>query len=156
MSLTIVPVTFRQACAYVAELHRHHKPPRGHKFSIGVADETGELRGVAMIGRPVARAYDDGRTAEVNRTCTDGYRNANSMLYGAAWRAAKAMGYTRMITYTQEGETGASLRGAGWQVVGERKARGSWKDSTADARLRTMRDDDGAGGVQRTLWEVAV
>lgn len=151
--LTIVPLSFRQAKEFVARLHRHHKPPVGHKFSIGVIDETGELRGVAMIGRPVARHYDDGRTAEVNRTCTDGCPNANSALYSAAWRAAKAMGYTRLITYTQAGESGSSLRGAGWTVVGERKARGSWAES--GVQLRDLRDPDGSGGIQRTLWEVA-
>lgn len=151
--LTIVPLSFRQAKEFVARLHRHHKPPVGHKFSIGVIDEAGELRGVAMVGRPVARHYDDGRTAEVNRTCTDGCPNANSALYSAAWRAAKAMGYTRLITYTQAGESGSSLRGAGWTVVGERKARGSWAESSV--QLRDLRDPDGSGGIQRTLWEVA-
>lgn len=149
-----VPVTFRQACAFVASLHRHHKPPRGHKFSIGCEDEAGTLRGVAMVGRPVARAYDTGRVAEVNRTCTDGCPNANSCLYGAAWRASKAMGYRTTITYTQEGESGASLRAVGWRRVREIPARGSWADSTADGRLRAMRDPEGSGGVARVLWAI--
>ena len=100
--LDVVPVTFRQASAFVVQLHRHHDAPRGTRFCLGVEDETGLLRGVAMVGRPVARAYDDGRTLEVNRTCTDGCPNANSALYGAAWRAAKALGYRRLVTYTQE------------------------------------------------------
>lgn len=153
--LTIVPLTFRAACAFVEQHHRHHKAPRGHKFSIGVVDEVGELRGVAMVGRPVARAYDDGFTAEVNRTCTDGCPNANSSLYAAAWRTARGMGYTRLITYTQEGESGASLKGAGWRVIAQRMARGSWAESTGDERLKAMRDEQGAGGVQRQPWEVA-
>jgi hypothetical protein len=153
--LEVVPLTFRQASAFVAKYHRHHDPPRGTKFCIGVIDEAGELRGVAMVGRPVARHYDDGRTAEVNRTCTDGCPNANSALYGACWRSAKAMGYLRLITYTQAGESGASLRGAGWRVIAERPARGSWAQSTTDPRLLELRDPVGAGGVQRTLWEVA-
>lgn len=153
MKLEIVPLTFRQAAAFVVENHRHHGVPRGTKFCIGVIDEDADLRGVAMVGRPLARAYDDGRTAEVNRTCTDGCPNANSALYGACWRTAKAMGYLRLITYTQAEESGASLRGAGWQVVGERKARGSWAQSTSDPRLLQMRDRIGAGGVERTLWE---
>jgi len=153
LRLDVVPLTFREACAFVERFHRHHKPPRGHKFSLGVIDENRQLRGVAMVGRPVARAYDDGATAEVNRTCTDGCPNANSALYAAAWRAARGMGYRRLITYTQAGESGASLRGAGWRVIAERKARGSWADSTADERLKAMRDVDGVGGIQRTLWE---
>lgn len=98
--MEIRPVTFRQAGAFVASLHRHNKPPRGHKFSVGLFDQE-RLVGVAMAGRPVARAIDNGLTLEINRTCTDGTKNANSMLYGACRRAAWAMGYRRCITYTQ-------------------------------------------------------
>lgn len=144
--LRIVPVSFAEASAFVAAHHRHHAPPVGHKFSIGVA--RGEvLVGVAMVGRPVARHLDDGATLEVNRTATDGTKNANSMLYGAAWRAARALGWSRLITYTQAGESGASLRGAGWRVVGERAARAGW---TAPSRPRELR---GTEGVARLLWE---
>lgn len=150
MSLELVPVTFRQAQAFIAEHHRHHKPPRGMKFCLGVADGN-ELVGVATVGRPVARAYDDGYTLEVNRTCTIEVPNVNSMLYGAAWRAAKSLGYRRLITYTQEGESGASLRAAGWRVIAEREARASWAESSVT--LRHLRDADGPGGVQRSLWE---
>lgn len=144
LQLEIIPLTFRAACAFVAEHHRHHKPPIGAKFSIGVVDDTNTLRGVAIVGRPIARAFDDGRTAEVNRTATDGCPNANSALYGAAWRAAKAMGYRRLITYTQADETGISLRAAGWRIVAERPARGSWAESSVI--LRGMRDQAGPGG----------
>jgi hypothetical protein len=148
--LEIVPITFRDACEFVAIHHRHHKPPRGCRFTLGVATDE-RLVGVAMVGRPVARHYDDGRTLEVNRTCTDGTANANSALYAAAWRVAKALGYRRLITYTQAGESGGSLRGAGWRIVGERPARPSWaSDSVA---LRHLRHPVGAGGVERTLWE---
>lgn len=151
--MIIVPVTFRQACAIVQSLHRHHKPPRGHKFSIGVQNGDGLLCGVAMVGRPVARAFDNGTTAEVIRTCTDGTRNANSMLYGAARKAAFAMGYRRILTYIEEGETGASLRAAGWWKVKDLPPRGNWAASTKDERLKAMRDVDGRGGVARQLWE---
>ena len=148
--LTIVPLSLRQANEVVAQLHRHHKPARGHKFSIGVHD--GEhLVGAAIVGRPVARAYDDGHTLEVNRTVTDGTPNANSALYGAAWRIAREMGYDRLITYTQDGESGASLRGAGWKIVGQRPPRGSWSESSV--KLKHLRDEVGNGGVGRTLWE---
>lgn len=153
--MKVVPITFRAACAYVAEHHRHNKPPRGHKFSIAAQAE-GEIVGVAMAGRPVARAFDDGFTIEVNRTCTDGHRNANSMLYGAVWRAAKAMGYLRAITYTQGDETGASLRAAGWRRVKDLPARKGWAESTADPLLKLMRDPVGNGGVDRVLWEIRV
>lgn len=151
MGLTIVPVTFRAACAFVAEHHRHNKPPRGHKFSIGVCDDEGRLRGVAMVGRPVARSFDDGLTAEVNRTCTDGCPNANSALYGASWRIASAMGYRRMVTYTQAEESGSSLTAAGWVKLRDLPARKSWVDSSI--ALRAIRDPVGNGGVERALWE---
>jgi len=157
-TLRIVPVTFRQACAFIAAHHRHHQPPRGMKFAVGV--QNGELRGVATAGRPVARAYDDGLTLEVNRTCTDGTANANSMLYGSVWRAAKAMGYRRCITYTQDGESGASLKAAGWVKVKDLPARDSWAGSSV--ALKALRADGedlfgrpaGSGGVARMLWEV--
>lgn len=153
MSLTIVPITFRAAGAFVAAHHRHNKPPRGTKFCIGVCDDDGQLRGVAMVGRPVARHYDDGLTAEVNRTCTDGCPNANSALYGAAWRIAQAMGYRRLVTYTQADEPGSSLTAAGWVKLRDLPARKGWAASSV--ALRATRDPVGNGGVDRALWERA-
>lgn len=150
--MEIVPISFRQACAFVAEHHRHNKPPRGMKFAIGLTRPDGELAGVVIAGRPVARALDDGRTVEVNRTCTDGTRNANSMLYGAAWRCAKAMGYLRALTYTQADESGASLQAAGWIREAELPARGSWADSSV--KLAHLRDAVGNGGVARVRWSI--
>lgn len=147
MSLRIVPVTWQDACGFIGMWHRHHRPPRGHKFCLGVADELDILRGVATVGRPVPRAYQDGLTLEVNRTATDGARNANSMLYGACWRAAKALGYRRLITYTQDGESGASLRAAGYRVIAQRPARKGW-DMPSRPRIAT-----GTEGIPRTLWE---
>ena len=126
--LELVPITQREAFAYVERLHRHHKPPRGSVFQLGAAKD-GEIVGVAIVGRPVARGMQDGWTLEVNRCCTDGTRNACSFLYGAAWRVAKALGYRKLITYTLPEEGGASLRGAGWTVVGEVYAR-SWSCKT--------------------------
>lgn len=150
MSLALRPVTLREAAAFIATHHRHHKPPRGHKFSIGVADGA-ELVGVITVGRPVARCFDDGVTAEVNRSCVlESARNANSMLYGAARRAAVAMGYTRVVTYTQDGESGASLRAAGFRLDARRPARGSWAESSV--ALKHLRDELGTGGVDRLLW----
>ena len=115
--LALTPVSLAQANAFVALHHRHHKPVTGHKFSIGCTKE-GQLVGVAIVGRPVSRYLDNGLTLEVNRLCTDGTKNACSMLYAAAWRAAKAMGYQKIITYTLDTENGASLRAAGWTCTG--------------------------------------
>ena len=149
--MVIIPITLRAAKAFVLEHHRHNKPPTGHKFSIGL-EHASELIGVACAGRPIARSFDDGLTVEVNRTCTLGHKNANSMLYGAIWRCAKAMGYTRCITYTQAGECGASLRAVGWIKVKQLPSRKSWKESSGASKVK--RDEIGAGGVERILWEI--
>ena len=115
--LELTPVTLKEANAFVALHHRHHRPVTGHKFSIGCSI-MGELVGVAIVGRPVSRYLDDGFTLEVNRLCTTGEKNACSFLYAAAWRAAQAMGYRKIITYTLASENGASLRAAGWKCTG--------------------------------------
>lgn len=145
--MVITPITLRDACAFIAEHHRHNRPPRGWKFGVGLM-QNGALVGVATAGRPVARKLDDGITLEVNRTCTNGARNANSMLYGAVWRAGKAMGYRRVITYTQHGESGASLRAAGFVLVKHLPANTGW-----DVPSRP-RSDIGSAGVARLLWEI--
>jgi hypothetical protein len=111
------PITVRAASCFVAEHHRHHDPPRGAKFCLA-AWHDGRLVGVAMVGRPVSRMLDNGTTAEVIRVATDGTRNACSFLYGAAKRAAQAMGYRKVLTYTLIEESGASLRAVGWNRVG--------------------------------------
>ena len=144
--MNIRPISLKTAQQFVRDNHRHNRPPVGHKFSVGLFDGD-KLLGVATAGRPVARALDDGLTLEVTRTCTDGTRNANSMLYGAIVRAAKALGYARCVTYTQHGESGASLRGAGWAVAAQLPARAGWN---APARPRA---DIGSGGVDRIRWE---
>ena len=111
--LELRPLTLRKANAAVLELHRHHGVVQGHLWSIS-AWRAGRLVGVAIIGRPVAGALWDGRTCEVTRVATDGTRNACSFLYGAAWRAARALGYVRALTYTLASEPGTSLLAAGW------------------------------------------
>lgn len=116
--LRLKPVSLREANEYVRKRHRHHKPVAGHKFSIG-CETDGELAGVVIAGRPVSRYLDDGKTLEVTRLCTDGTKNACSFLYSAAARAAAAMGYDRIITYTLDTENGASLRAAGWICQGQ-------------------------------------
>jgi hypothetical protein len=149
IALHLVPVRSREARRFVAMWHRNHQPPKGQIFAVGAADDDGVLRAVAIAGRPVARHFDNGQTLEVTRTATDGTFNANSMLYGACTRAAWALGYTRIITYTQAGESGASLRGAGWRVVAHRPAHPGWD---RPSRPRTAL---GTEHIPRTLWEAA-
>ena len=146
MTLNLQPITFAEACEFIRKYHRHHAPPQGHKFSIAVNDGE-KVVGVATIGRPVARGFDNGYTAEVTRCCTDGTKNAASMLYGASWRAAKAMGYRRLITYTLKEELGTTLQASGWKVVGQTHG-GNWNCA---ARPRV----DSANQGQKVLWEAA-
>jgi len=125
--MRVTRVSRSEANAFVAAHHRHHKPVVGAVFNIG-AELGGKLVGVVIVGRPVSRHRDDGATAEVTRLCTDGTRNACSFLYQAAARAAFALGFDKIGTYTLESEGGASLRGAGWKLIGERGG-GSWSRS---------------------------
>ena len=110
--LDLQPITLREANAFVAQHHRHHPPARGCVCAVAVNDGTA-VRGVAIVGRPKARMLQDGFTAEVVRVATDGAHNACSMLYGACWRACRALGYRRLVTYTLPEEGGGSLRAAG-------------------------------------------
>lgn len=121
--LTLVPLSVKAAMAFVAENHRHHPRVVGGLFAVGLADNS-QLVGVAIVGRPVARMIA-GDTAEVTRLCSLGTKNACSMLYNACARAAKALGYRKIITYTLESESGASLKAAGWALVG-RAGGGTW------------------------------
>ena len=122
--LELTPINLDEANQFVLEHHRHYGPVPGAKFCIAVSNEVG-IRGVLICGRPVARPLDDGWTLEVTRCCTDGTRNACSILYGAARRAARALGYRRLVTYTSTEESGASLRAAGYRCLYQVRGR-SW------------------------------
>lgn len=138
-------ITLDEANAFVRVAHRHHPPVVGHLFSIGafVGDS---LRGVVIVGRPVSRHRDDGVTAEVTRLCTDGTKNACSFLYGRAAKAAFALGFQRIGTYTLPDEGGASLRATGWKLIGERGG-GEW--SAPSRPRKTMKSPTGT----KLLWE---
>ncbi|KKL52335.1 hypothetical protein LCGC14_2286450, partial [marine sediment metagenome] len=85
----------------------------------------------------------DGWTLEVTRVCTvNGFKNAASMLYGAAWRAAKAMGYKRVISYILDSEKGTSLVAAGYQEVG------------AAGSIMTQKDWYSYGEIRYTLSQI--
>ena len=136
MSLSLAPITQKDAKAFVARLHRHNEAPLTSVFqvSVRVGEET---VGVAMVGLPKARMSCDGRTLEVNRTCTDGARNANSMLYGACARAAKALGWGRLITYTLPSESGASLKASGWTHEKDVDSKGTWEAKRGKGAYQT-------------------
>lgn len=142
------PITFREANAWIEQHHRHSVPPRGMKFAVA-AQLGDEIVGVALVGRPVARGLDDGYTAEVLRVCTrtddERAKNVCSFLYATCWRACRAMGYRRCVTYTRSDEAGTSLVAAGWRVVGEVTKR-SWH---TPSRPRVDRDER----QERLRWE---
>lgn len=147
MSLRLVPISQRAAREACANWHRHNPPPRGDVFRVGICTDDGCLVCVGFGGRPVARHLDDGQTIEVTRVASDGTRNATSMAYGALTRAAFALGYRRVITYTQADESGASLRAAGWKVIASRPPRSGWNCASRPA------DDARYLPAERTLWE---
>lgn len=125
MTLELVPITLDEANEFIRRHHRHHLPPQGWKWGVAVSDGS-RIVGVITVGRPVARHYDDGMTLEVTRCCTDGTKNACSMLYGAARRVAMGLGYKRLITYTLGEEDGTSLAAAGWRPKRELVGGGDW------------------------------
>lgn len=141
--LKAVPVTQKRAAEFVKEMHRHHPPARGDLFRVG-AQVDGKLVGIAQVGRPVARALDDGKTCEVIRLCTDGTDNACSFLYARAARIAAAMGYERIITYILEEEPGTSLKAAGW----EKEALVAGRSWSCKSRPR----EDHAPTCNKTRW----
>lgn len=155
MTLRIVPMSLDAANEYIDRVHRHNDPLPGHKFSIGVRDGEGLLRGVALIGNPSAPALQkDPLLIEIRRVCTDGAKNACSKLYGAARRACREMGYETVITYTLPSEGGASLRAAGF-VLDKDDAGGQASDwhsrpgRTAGTRKRLPPENDLVGGKWR-------
>lgn len=144
--LSVMPISLATANAFVAAWHRHSGQVQGHRWSVGAFGRDLTLHGVAIVGRPVSRALDDGATVEVTRLATDGARNLCSLLYGAARREARRRGYTRVVTYTLVSETGASLRAAGFVPVAAVRPDGWDRPS----RVRKPRP-----AVARTRWESA-
>ncbi len=139
MRYRIRPVTLADARRFVAEHHSHNGPPRGHIVSLGIETHPGgELVGVAIGGRPVARALDDGGTAEIVRVCIrDGeWDNACSMAYGSMRRALVALGHRRIFTYTLACEKAACVRAAGFRKDADLPERKAW-DTPSRPRVQT-------------------
>src|SRR3990167_2362301 len=145
MPLELQPITYDEACEFIRRHHRHHLPPQGWKFGIAVNDGE-KVVGVITVGRPVARKLDNGWTLEVTRCCTAGTKNAPSMLYGAASRAAFSLGYKRLVTYTLQAEPGTSLKSANWRNIGLAGG-GNWN---VKSRPRV----DSGITEQKQLWEI--
>jgi hypothetical protein len=151
--MKVIPISISEANKFVANFHRHNKPVQGAKFAIGASDGE-ELIGVAIVGRPVSRHLDDGETAEVTRCCVldDAPKGACSFLYSRCWRVWAAMGGSRLITYTLQSESGASLRGAGWKIVGQTPGFSEGKGWTT----RPGREWQPVVGQSKFRWETNV
>ena len=149
-AVIIVPCLLGEAAEFVQNFHRHNKAPQGGLFAVGASDGN-RLVGVAIVGRPIARLLQDGTTAEVTRCCVvdNAPKGTPSALYGASWRAARALGWRRLITYTLQSESGASLRGAGWTIIAQRSAGDpkGWQN-------RPGREWQAVVGQSKLLWEV--
>lgn len=144
--MNIQRIDLGAANAFVHAWHRHSRPVVGHIYSLGLFGDDLILHGVAIVGRPVARALDDGATVEVTRLATDGTRNGCSRLYAASCREARQRGFRRVVTYTLASEDGASLKASGfardaevrgrqWDTPSRRRAR-----RTAPDRIRWQRN----------------
>lgn len=142
--LFVRPCTIDQANDHIAKLHRHHKRVQGHRFSLACFDSAGVLHGVATVGRPVSASTEAYHVAEVTRLCTDGSKNACSILYAAVARACEAMGYDKVQTFILPHENGASLRASGWQMEGLSSGN-SW---TTSKRSRNADQD----GIVKQRW----
>lgn len=143
--MIVRPVSLATANSFVTAWHRHSARVVGHRWSLGLFDADNALRGVAIVGRPVARLLDDGATVEVTRLATDGTRNACSQLYGAAVREARRRGFARVVTYTLASEPGASLRAAGFRPTAHVRGR-EWSSPSRPRTLRRHNPD-------RIRWE---
>jgi hypothetical protein len=157
MSLHLVPMSLREANDFVTSFHRHsgRTSRDGGKFAIGASD--GEnLIGVAIVGNPLSATLMDGFTAEVLRVCVcpEAPRNSCSFLYGACWRAWRAMGGRKLVTYTLQTESGSSLRGAGWKVVGEVAPHDKWREKAKRDGLHG-RQWQAIYGQAKFRWEMA-
>jgi hypothetical protein len=146
LKLSVIPITGHEANDFIKNFHRHNKPVRGQRFSIGAS--TDKLVGVAIVGRPIARLLQDGLTAEITRVCVvdTAPKGTCSFLYGRCWRIWQQMGGKRLVTYTLQEESGASLRGAGWKIMGKNKG-GGWD------RKERKRDWQPIYGQLKFRWE---
>jgi hypothetical protein len=157
VTLALRPATLREANAYVAAHHRHHGPARGCVFCVA-CEADGRVCGVAVVGRPVARLLQDGRTLELTRVCTDGTPHAASKLIAAATRAALAIGCTRVVSYVLASEPGTSYRAAGWvpaeaagggHVASRQPPAARAAGRPAGARAEGTRREEGPMGTRR-------
>ena len=94
--LRIVPVYWREAKQFILDVHRHHLPGGNGRFSVGVEDEDGKLRGVAVMGRTKARMLPHKEVLEVTRVARIWGRRAGIAVTASA--RATTIGRTSSVT----------------------------------------------------------
>ena len=155
--LSLKPIGMKEANEFVAQFHRHNHEVRfGPRFAISVVDASDEVWGVAIVSHPVTRALNDnGYCAEVRRVCTkpNAPWGCCSMLYSACWRVWKNMGGRRMVTYTLQSESGASLKSANWKRVAASK--GHKVGQSWDTHPRKAKVDGTVTPEPKWRWEMS-
>lgn len=115
--LSLAPCTVKAALRYVAEHHRHLPKLQGGLFAASCVDPAGEVVAVAIAGNPSRVWQGDGKIV-ITRVAATVAGNACGMLYGSLCRAAAALGYREVWTYTLPEEDGRTLKGAGFKDMG--------------------------------------
>lgn len=142
--MRVVPLTLRQANDFVEKWHRHSSRTSndGGKYAIGL-EHDGDVVGVAIVGRPIARLLQKDGAAELLRLCISpsAPRCAGSKLYARARRIWQLMGGTTLHTYTLQRESGASLRGAGLKVPAAEIDGAQWTRKTRERRVKAIHDE---------------
>lgn len=154
LAIELRPLTLAAANEAIRKWHRHHKPVIGHLFSIGAyAGE--ELLGVAVVGRPSAPELQKHGAYELTRLATPekAVPHVASRLIAACWRAARAMGVKRMISYTREDEPGTCYRAAGWRLVAKVNGR-EWAGNNKPGRWLPGLYLPSTEIIDRVRWEV--
>ena len=139
--INIKPVSIKNANEFIKTYHRHHRPTSRNsgRWALAAYDNENELIGVAIASNPVSATYMDGITLEVTRLCVkeNAQKGTASFLLSKCCRIRKEMGGSRIITYTLESESGSSLKGAGWNLVGHVKPHNRWiEKSKYDGKAR--------------------
>ncbi|MGV0830714.1 XF1762 family protein [Empedobacter brevis] len=129
------PITIKEANLFISKHHRHHRPTTKNcgKWAISVINKLNEqIVGVAICANPVSATYMDGYTLEITRLCVseEAPLGTASFLLSNCAKIWQTMGGKKIITYTLDYESGASLKGAGWDRVAEVKPHNNWKNKS--------------------------
>ena len=129
-NLKCIPLTLKEANAFVIEHHRHSKQCRGHRFSLGAVYKD-ELVGAAIIGRAINRYLDNRFTAEIlrNSVLEKAPKGTFIFLYSRAMKVWQSQGGKKILTYTLETEPGSSLKAVNFNAAAKTGFfKGGWQN----------------------------